>query len=92
MDKGDTSARNAQIQEKPRERERGVLKGPLGCPVNCMQKPERFDYGDGKDEKTRHVTLRSAKSRPNGLYVSGFIGQSKLNWLVDTKAVRNILF
>ena len=62
------------------KRERDVPKGPLECPLNCVQRPESFD----------HVTLRNTKSRPNGPYVSGFTGQSKINWLVDTGAVRNI--
>ena len=70
------------------KRERGLLRG---CPVNCMQGPESFVHVDGKDETTRHITSRSTKSRPHGLYVSGFIGQSKVNWLVETGALRNIL-
>ena len=56
-----------------------------------MQGPERFDRVDCKDAKTQHVTLRSSKFRPCGLYISGFIGQSKIIWLIDTGAVRNIL-
>ena len=37
------------------------------------------------------MTVRSTKSRPHGLYITGFIGQYKIDWLVDTGAVRNIL-
>ena len=37
------------------------------------------------------MTVRSTKSRPFGLYVTGFVGQCKIVWLVDTGAVRNIL-
>ena len=37
------------------------------------------------------MTVRSTKSRPHGLYITGFIGQYKIGWLADTGAVRNIL-
>ena len=37
------------------------------------------------------MTVWSTKSRPHGLYITGFIGQYKIGWLVDTGAVRNIL-
>ena len=35
--------------------------------------------------------LPDQKSRPYGLHVTGFIGQCKLAWLVDTGAMRNVL-
>ena len=79
---------NAPVSGK---REQGVLEGPVGYPVNCMQGPENFDHVDCTDKKEQQVTLRSTKCRACGLYVSGFIGQSKIIWLIDTGAVRNIL-
>ena len=37
------------------------------------------------------MTVWSTKPRPFRLYVTGFVGQCKIVWLVDTGAVRNIL-
>ena len=63
--------------------ERGVLKEPLVCPVNCMQGLESFDHVDSKDEKTRNVTLQSTNLAQMTLCVSGFIWQSMVNWPLD---------
>mgnify|MGYP002260291195 CR=1 FL=1 len=72
------------------KREQGILKGPEGC-LNDEGPQLSDNVADNFKESENVTVMRDLKFRPCGLYVIGFIGQYKIDWLVDTGATRNIL-
>ena len=72
------------------KREQGILKDPERC-LNDEGPQLNDNVADNFKESENVTVMRDSKFRPCGLYVTGFIGQYKLVWLVDTGAMKNIL-